>query len=113
MQSPHAGHLREALQRAIPVLLEPIMAVEVTTPADSKTAVIRDLEARGRVRSQEMRDDDAVVHAESGLVNLLGYENALRSLTRGRATFLIRFDHYAPVPPFDDPPFRPAIGMHS
>jgi elongation factor G len=103
--------LREALQLGTPVLLEPIMAVEVTTPAGSEAAVIRDLEARGSVQSRDMRGDEAVVRAEARLVTLLGYEDVLRLLTRGRATFLIRFDHYAPVPPLDDPPFRPAIGM--
>jgi elongation factor G len=79
--------LREALQRGTPVLLEPIMAVEVTMPADSATAVIRDLEVRGRVQSQDMRGDDAVVHAQAGLVNLVGYEDALRLLARRTRDF--------------------------
>jgi elongation factor G len=103
--------LRETLQKAGPVLIEPIMAVEVTTPSDGKAAVVRDLESRGSIQKQEMRGDDAVVHAIARLANLLGYEHALSRLTRDQARVSIRFAHYAPVPSSDDPPFRPAMAM--
>jgi translation elongation factor EF-G len=48
------------------------------------------------------------------LINMFGYVNNLRSISRGRAAFTMQFDHYAPAPlPEDDPPFRPAIGMRA
>jgi translation elongation factor EF-G len=55
-----------------------------------------------------------VVNAMVPLANMFGYVNNLRSMSQGRATFSMQFDHYAPGPmPEDDPPFRPAIGMRA
>jgi translation elongation factor EF-G len=104
---------REALHKARSVLLEPIMKVEVVSPEDCIASVISDLNLRrGQIQDQDMRGNATVVNAMVPLMNMFGYVNDLRSMSRGRATFTMRFDHYAPAPlPEDDPPFRPAIGM--
>jgi elongation factor G len=104
---------RKALRKAKSVLLEPIMKVEVVSPEDCIAPVISDLNLRrGQIQGQDMRGNVTVVNALVPLMNMFGYVNDLRSTSRGRATFTMRFDHYAPAPPQDDPPFRPAIGMH-
>ena len=106
--------LREALMKAGPVLLEPIMRLEVTTPADDVASVIGDLNfRRAHIESQDVRDDTTVIRALVPLATMLGYVNALRSLAGGRAIFARWFSHYAPVPPDDDGPLRPAIGMRA
>jgi len=66
---------------------------------------------RGQImQGQDMRDNANVVNAMVPFANMFGYVNALRSLSRGRATFTMQFDHYAPVPrPEDDPPFRHGV----
>ena len=105
---------REALRKAGPVLLEPIMKVEVITPTDAIPAVVDDLNLRrARILSREIRGDTVVVTALAPLMNMFGYVNALRPKSMGRATFTMRFDHYAPVGPNDDPPFQPAVGMRA
>jgi elongation factor G len=105
--------LREALQKGGSVLLEPIMKVEVVTPEDHTGSVIGDLNARrGQLQGQDMRGNANVINAMVPLINMFGYVNTLRTMSRGRATFTMQFDHYAPVPlPQGDPPFRPAMGM--
>jgi elongation factor G len=107
--------LREALQEAGPVLLEPIMRIEVLTPHEHAGAVMADLQTRrGKVQDQDMRGNSARIDAIVPLATLFGYRNNLRALSRGRATFEMRYSHYAPVPrslPGDDEPFPPAIGM--
>jgi elongation factor G len=112
-----AGRLafREALQKARPVLLEPIMSVEIVSPADCMSAFIRDLNLRrGRIRDQDVRGYGAVVHALVPLMNMFRYNNDLSSMSQGRAAFTMRFDHYAPAPlPDGDPSFRPAMGMRA
>jgi elongation factor G len=103
---------REALRKAKSVLLEPIMKVEVVSPEVCIASIISDLKLRrGEIQGQDMRGNVIVVNAMVPLMNMFGYVNNLRSTSRGRATFTMRFDHYAPTPPQDDPPFRPAIGM--
>jgi translation elongation factor EF-G len=58
--------------------------------------------------------DATIIRAAVPLANMFGYANTLRSLSRGRASFTMRFDHFTPVPfPDDDPPFRPAVGMRA
>jgi elongation factor G len=106
---------REALQKARSVLLEPIMKVEVVTPEDFISSVIGDLNLRrGQIQGQDMRGNATVIKATVPLMNMFGYVNNLRSMSRGRAAFTMQFDHYAPAPlPEDDPPFRPAIGMRA
>jgi len=113
------GAFREALQKGGPVLLEPIMKVEVMTPADCVNSVIADLKSRGAVqaqdiRQQDMRGDTTVITAMARLAHMFGYLNSLRSMTEGRGNFTMRFERYAVVPRRDDnPPFPPAIGMRA
>jgi elongation factor G len=91
--------LREALREAGPVLLEPIMKVEVVTPEDYTGGVIGDLNSRrGQIQGQDMRGNANVVNAMVPLANMFGYVNNLRSMSQGRATFTMQFDHYAEVP---------------
>ena len=91
--------LKEALQRARPVLLEPIMKVEVVTPEDYTGSVIGDLNSRrGQIQGQDMRGNANVVNAMVPLMNMFGYVNNLRSMSQGRATFTMQFSHYAELP---------------
>jgi elongation factor G len=91
--------LKDALRKAAPVLLEPIMKVEVVTPEDYTGAVIGDLNSRrGQIQGQDMRGNANVVNAMVPLANMFGYVNNLRSMSQGRATFTMQFDHYAEVP---------------
>jgi elongation factor G len=91
--------LREALHKAHSVLLEPIMKVEVVTPEDYTGGVIGDLNSRrGQIQGQDMRGNANVVNAMVPLANMFGYVNTLRSMSQGRATFTMQFDHYAEVP---------------
>jgi translation elongation factor EF-G len=119
--SPHAFEiaarmaLREALTKAGGVLLEPIMKVEVVTPEEYTGSVIGDLNSRrGEIQSQDMRGNANVVTAMVPLADMLSYLNSLNSMSQGRATASMQFDHYAPVPlPEDNPPFRPAAAMRA
>jgi elongation factor G len=106
---------REALQKGKSVLLEPIMKVEVVTPEDYTGSVIGDLNSRrGQIQGQDMRGNANVINAMVPLMNMFGYVNNLRSMSQGRATFTMQFDHYAEAKlPDDEPPFRPAIGMRA
>jgi elongation factor G len=91
--------LREALQKGGAVLLEPIMKVEVVTPEDYTGGVIGDLNSRrGQIQGQDMRGNANVINAMVPLNNMFGYVNNLRSMSQGRATFTMQFDHYAQVP---------------
>jgi elongation factor G len=91
--------LREALREGRSVLLEPIMKVEVVTPEDYTGSVIGDLNSRrGQIQGQDMRGNANVVNAMVPLANMFGYVNNLRSMSQGRATFTMQFDHYAEVP---------------
>jgi elongation factor G len=91
--------LREALKKGGPVLLEPIMKVEVVTPEDYTGSVIGDLNSRrGQIQGQDMRGNANVVTAMVPLQNMFGYVSNLRSMSQGRATFTMQFDHYAEVP---------------
>ncbi|MGI8562394.1 MAG: elongation factor G [Candidatus Dormibacter sp.] len=96
-----AGSLaaKEAARRAKPVLLEPVMAVEVTTPEDYVGTVIGDLSSRrGRVETQEPRGNAIAVQASVPLSSMFGYATDLRSNTQGRATYSMQFDRYDEVP---------------
>jgi elongation factor G len=93
------GALREALQKGSSVLLEPIMKVEVVTPEDYTGSVIGDLNSRrGQIQGQDMRGNANVITAMVPLANMFSYVNNLRSMSQGRATFTMQFDHYAEVP---------------
>ena len=90
---------RDALQRAAPVLLEPMMKVEVVTSEDYLGDVIGDLNARrGQVGGMEPRGNAQVIRAMVPLATMFGYVSTLRSLTQGRAQFTMEFDHYDQVP---------------
>ncbi|MFF5262636.1 elongation factor G [Actinomadura viridis] len=96
-----AGSLafKEAVRRASPVLLEPVMAVEVTTPEDHLGDVIGDINARrGQVRGMRERSGARVVEALLPLSEMFGYVGDLRSATSGRAAYSMQFDSYAEVP---------------
>ncbi len=91
--------MREALQKGGSVLLEPIMKVEVVTPEDYTGSVIGDLNSRrGQILGQDMRGNANVINAMVPLANMFSYVNNLRSMSQGRATFTMQFDHYAEVP---------------
>jgi elongation factor G len=91
--------LKEAARRAKPVLLEPIMAVEVVTPQDFIGDVIGDLSRRrGHVEGQEPRGNAVAVKGSVPLAAMFGYATDLRSSTQGRATYTMQFDRYDEVP---------------
>jgi elongation factor G len=90
---------KEAARRARPVLLEPMMSVEVTTPDDFMGDVIGDLNSRrGHIQAMEERSGARVVKALVPLSEMFGYVGDLRSRTQGRATYSMQFDSYAEVP---------------
>ena len=90
---------REAMQKAGPRLLEPMMKVEVVTPEEYMGDIIGDLNSRrGNVSSMDQRGNARVVNALVPLANMFGYINTLRSSSQGRAQFTMQFDHYAQVP---------------
>ncbi len=89
---------KEAASRAHPVLLEPVMSLEVVTPEEFVGEVIGELNARrGRITGMESRGNTQVIQAQVPLATMFGYATALRSGTQGRATFTMQFDHYEPV----------------
>jgi elongation factor G len=91
--------LKEAARKASPVLLEPLMAVEVTTPEDYMGDVIGDLNSRrGHIQAMEERAGARVVKALVPLSEMFGYVGDLRSKTQGRANYSMTFDSYAEVP---------------
>jgi elongation factor G len=91
--------LKEAAKRAGPVLLEPIMAIEVVTPEEFIGTVIGDLSSRrGRVEGQEPRGKAIAVKGSVPLASMFGYATDLRSSTQGRATYTMQFDRYDEVP---------------
>jgi elongation factor G len=91
--------IREAARRANPILLEPIMLVEVTTSEEFYGDVIGDLNRRrGSILGMESRTTMYVVRAHVPLAEMFGYVNDLRSMTSGRASYSMEFDHYDPVP---------------
>jgi elongation factor G len=91
--------IKDAFEQAGPVLLEPVMAVEVVVPEEFVGGVHGDLSSRrGDITGFEMRGNAQVVTAEVPLSNMFGYVNELRSLTQGRATYTMQFLRYAQVP---------------
>lgn len=90
---------KEAMKRAAPSLMEPIMSVEVVTPEDYVGDVMGDLSSRrGRVEGMEMRANARVIKGYVPLGEMFGYATDLRSRTSGRANYTMQFDHYEPVP---------------
>ncbi|HXH82926.1 MAG TPA: elongation factor G [Candidatus Tectomicrobia bacterium] len=91
---------KEACRRAKPVLLEPIMAVEVVTPEEYMGAVVGDLNSRrGRIVAMEARGSSQVIRAHVPLAQMFGYATEMRSMTQGRATYTMQFARYEEVPP--------------
>jgi elongation factor G len=100
-----AGSLatKTALRRGAPVLLEPVMKVEVVTPEEFVGAVQGDLNGRrARLTGMDLRSGARVIGAEVPLATMFGYVNSLRSMTQGRATYTMQFSHYAAAPRKDD-----------
>ena len=93
------GASRTACAQASPVLLEPMMAVEVETPEENMGDVMGDLSSRrGMVHGMEEIAGGARCQAEVPLAEMFGYSTTLRSLTQGRATYTMEFKHYAEAP---------------
>jgi elongation factor G len=91
--------IQEAARKANPVLLEPVMAVEVVTPEDFLGDVIGDLSRRrGKVQGQDQRGNALAVQAHVPLGEMFGYATDLRSSTQGRATYTMQFEQYEEVP---------------
>ncbi|GAA1508815.1 elongation factor G [Dactylosporangium maewongense] len=91
--------MKEAARKATPALLEPLMAVEVTTPEENMGDVIGDLNSRrGTIQAMEERGGARVVRATVPLSEMFGYVGDLRSKTQGRASYSMQFDSYAEVP---------------
>ena len=91
--------IKDAMRKASPVLLEPIMSVEVVTPEDYLGDVMGDLNGRrGKVQAMEARAGAQVISCFVPLSEMFGYATDLRSRTQGRATFSMQFDHYEKVP---------------
>ncbi len=91
--------LQEGVKKADPVIMEPTMKVEVTTPEEFMGDVIGDINAkRGRVDTMEDRAGAKVIRAFVPLAEMFGYATSLRSMTQGRAAYAMEFDHYAEVP---------------
>ncbi len=90
---------REGMKKASPIILEPIMDVEVTTPNDHVGDVVGDLNRRrGMIQNQDSSGSTVIVHAHVPLKEMFGYISDLRSMTKGRASFTMQFHHYDPVP---------------
>ncbi|NIS74194.1 MAG: elongation factor G, partial [Deltaproteobacteria bacterium] len=91
--------LKNAIRKAMPVLLEPIMSIEVVTPEDYMGDVIGDLNSRrGKIQTMMQRSNVRVITAQVPLSSMFGYATDLRSKTQGRATYTMQFSHYEEVP---------------
>ena len=91
--------IKDALQKASPTLLEPMMKVEITTPEEYLGDVMGDVNSRrGRIDGMELENGLQTIHGFVPLSEMFGYATSLRSNTQGRATHSMEFDHYEPVP---------------
>ena len=91
--------MKNALKKAGPIMLEPIMDVEVVSPVEYIGDVINDLSSRrGKVLGMDTRADVRVIASQVPLAEMFGYATSLRSLSQGRATFTMQVSHYEPVP---------------
>ncbi|RJO67541.1 MAG: elongation factor G [Myxococcales bacterium] len=99
VQSASSAAVRQAMEKAQPALMEPVMAVEVVTPSEFVGEVLGDINSRnGEILNSEIRAGAQVVKALCPLRGMFGYATDLRSLTQGRATYTMEFKKYAPVP---------------
>jgi elongation factor G len=105
----------ELVSRNVARLLEPAMALEVTTPHIFLGPVIGDINRRGQMRESIMKGEECIVRATALLGQLIGYANVLASLTENRAKSVMHFDHFEPVqiPPGDDPKFPGAAAQRA
>jgi len=91
--------LKDCVRRAKPVLLEPVMKLEVSTPEEFLGDIIGDINARrGHIEAIETNNEVSILRASIPLAEMFGYASALRSLTQGRATHSMRFEHYKRLP---------------
>lgn len=91
--------LREAVLRAKPILLEPVMKLKITTPEEFLGEIIADINSRrGDIQGIEVVGNTRLIHCLVPLAETFGYATTLRSLSQGRATYYMEFDHYSPVP---------------
>jgi elongation factor G len=90
---------KEAMLKASPILMEPVMEVETVTPEESMGDVIGDINSRrGKIHEINTRNKMTSIKSEVPLVNMFGYATDLRSKTQGRATFSMQFKKYEPIP---------------
>jgi elongation factor G len=90
---------KEASRRGKPVLLEPVMAVEVVTPEEYMGDVIGNINSRrGQIEGMEPRGNAQVIRAKVPLAEMFGYATDVRTMSQGRATYTMQFLHYAEVP---------------
>tara|TARA_B100000941_G_scaffold88601_1_gene61336 strand:+ start:1271 stop:3361 length:2091 start_codon:yes stop_codon:yes gene_type:complete len=90
---------KEAVKKASPILLEPIMSLEVTTPDEYLGSVNGDITSRrGMMKGMSLKNNFQIISAEVPLAQMFGYATELRSLTQGRAVFTMQFSHYNPLP---------------
>jgi len=91
---------KEAMKQANPVLLEPIMKVEVSTPEEYQGDLIGDLNRRrGHIQNIESKNDLAIINAAVPLETMFGYATDVRSLSKGRASYSMETSHFEQVPP--------------
>ena len=91
--------VREALRKAGPTLLEPMMKVEITVPEEYMGDVIGDINSRrGKMEGMELVSGAQIIRANVPLSEMFGYATDLRSNTQGRGLYSMQFDHYSPVP---------------
>ena len=90
---------KAAVKKAGPILLEPIMSLEVTTPDEYLGSVNGDITSRrGMMKGMSLKNNFQIIEAEVPLAHMFGYATELRSLTQGRAVFTMQFSHYNPLP---------------
>jgi elongation factor G len=91
--------VKDAARKASPILLEPIMAIEITTPEEFMGDIIGDFNSRrGRVQNMSARKNVQIITGQVPLAEMFGYATDLRSSSQGRATYTMQFSHYEPVP---------------
>jgi len=90
---------KEGMQKAKPILLEPIMAVEIVSPEEYTGDIIGNLNSkRGKIDNMEEKNKVKIINAKVPLANMFGYSTVLRSLSQGRANYTMQFDHYEEAP---------------
>jgi elongation factor G len=91
--------IQDAAKKADPVILEPVMKVEVITPEDFMGAIMGDINGkRGQIEQMEDQVGNKIIDAHVPLSEMFGYSTALRSMSQGRASYTMEFSHYAEVP---------------